>query len=85
MGVILAATDCINWLLRIMEKSPHDLINALGEDVKPPSKVRFFPYLSGERTPYNDTQIRAAFSGLSKATCQEDITRAVLEGVAFGL
>ena len=85
MGVILAATDCLNWLSRIMEKSPHDLINALGEDVKPPSKVRFFPYLSGERTPYNDTQIRAAFSGLSKATCQEDITRAVLEGVAFGL
>ena len=68
-----------------MEKSPHDLIKALGEDVKAPSRVLFYPYLSGERTPYNDSQIRAGFSGLSKATCQDDITRAVLEGVAFGL
>lgn len=85
MGVMLSATDCLNWLSRITRRSPSDLTRSLGADLAPPGDVKFYPYLSGERTPHNDSQIRGGFTGLSINTSEEAMTRAVLEGVAFGL
>ena len=85
MGVMLAATDSLNWLSRITGESPANLTSALGEDLKRPSGVRFLPYLSGERTPHNDADIRGSFTGLSTAKSRKDLTQSVLEGVAFGL
>jgi xylulokinase len=85
MGVMLSATDCLNWLSRITGQSPSDLTKSLGDTLAAPGSVQFFPYLSGERTPHNDSQIRGGFTGLATNTSQEDLTRAVLEGVAFGL
>ena len=85
MGVMLSATDSLNWLSRITGTSPADLTRALGDDLKPPTLVRFLPYLSGERTPHNDAEIRGSFTGLGTETTTEDLTQAVLEGVAFGL
>jgi xylulokinase len=85
MGVMLSATDSLNWLSRISGQSPAALTNALGDRLRPPGPERFLPYLSGERTPHNDATIRAAFTGLSARTGLPEIARAVLEGVAFGL
>lgn len=85
MGVMLSATDCLNWLARITGTSPSALTKDLGDTLRPPGAVRFLPYLSGERTPHNDADIRASFTGLSTGTTRDDMTRAVLEGVAFGL
>jgi xylulokinase len=85
MGVMLSATDSLNWLSSITGKSPADLTKALGHDLRAPSTLRFLPYLSGERTPHNDAEIRGAFTGLSVGTTIEDMTQAVLEGVAYGL
>ncbi|WP_420859406.1 xylulokinase [Marivivens marinus] len=85
MGVMLSATDSLNWLARITGDSPAGLTRALGDDLRAPGVVRFLPYLSGERTPHNDAAIRGSFTGLAGATTREDLTRAVLEGVAFGL
>ena len=39
----------------------------------------------GERSPHNDPKVRAAFIGMSMDTTREEMTQAVLEGVAFGL
>lgn len=50
-----------------------------------PSPVLFLPYLSGERTPYNDPDVRAAFAGLDTGTSVEDLLQAVLDGVVFSL
>lgn len=85
MGVMLSATDCLNWLSRIAGKTPSDLTRALGYRLCPPGDMTFYPYLSGERTPHNDSQIRGGFTGLSINSGTEALTRAVLEGVAFGL
>lgn len=85
MGVMLSATDSLNWLSRITGARPAELTGKLGTDICPPQKLRFLPYLSGERTPHNDAQIRGSFTGLSTNTDQSDLTRAVLEGVSFGL
>lgn len=85
MGVMLSATDSLNWLSRITGQSAPQLTRALGADLKAPGPALFLPYLSGERTPHNDAQIRAGFTGLGIETGVQDMTRAVLEGVAFGL
>ena len=45
----------------------------------------FLPYLSGERNPHPDPLARGAFVGLTLSHDRRHLTRAVLEGVAFGL
>jgi xylulokinase len=47
--------------------------------------LRFLPYLSGERTPHADPDVRAAFVGLGLEHDRGALTRAALEGVAYGL
>ncbi len=85
MGVILAATDSLNWLATVLGKTPETLTAELGTTLSTPGRVRFLPYLSGERTPHNDSEIRGGFLNLEIATAQTDLTRAVLEGVTFAL
>jgi len=83
MGVILSATDSLNWLAGITGTAAAQLTDELGDVLKAPGGVTFLPYLSGERTPYNDAAIRGAFVGLEHASGREALTQAVLEGVAF--
>ena len=85
MGVILAATDSLNWLSRQMGRAPSALTADLGDRITTPGHIRFLPYLSGERTPHNDARMRGAFLGLDISDGPQDLTRAVLEGVAFAL
>ncbi|MDU8942018.1 xylulokinase [Ovoidimarina sediminis] len=84
MGVILAATDALNWWARIAGDSADTLTRGLGP-LEAPGTATFLPYLGGERTPLNDAAIRGAFSGLEHATDRQAVTRAVLEGVTFAL
>lgn len=85
VGVILAATDSLNWLGQILGQDARTLTAQLGDRVQPPGPVRFVPYLSGERTPHNDSTVRGAFLNLDIASTPQDLTRAVLEGVSFAL
>ena len=47
--------------------------------------LQFLPYLSGERTPHPDPLARGAFVGLTLRHRRGHLTRAVLEGVSYGL
>ncbi|WP_027667829.1 xylulokinase [Rhizobium leguminosarum] len=85
MGVILSATDALNWHSGVTGKSAADLTAELGETLKAPTGVTFLPYLSGERTPHNDAVIRGAFIGLEHESSRVVLTQAVLEGVAFAI
>lgn len=85
MGVMLSATDCLNWLAALTGATPRDLAAGVEGPLQHPDTLRFFPYLAGERTPHNDAGIRGAFTGLSHATGRADMTRAIMTGVAFGL
>jgi xylulokinase len=84
MGVILAATDALNWYAGLVGTSAAELTGNLGP-FQAPGKARFLPYLGGERTPLNDAAIRGAFLGLEHATDRAAGTRAVLEGVTFAI
>ena len=82
MGVILAATDAMNWFGQVLNSSAQEMTNDLGV-LKAPSKTLFLPYLGGERTPHNDSQIRASFINLDHNADRQAMIRAVIEGVAF--
>lgn len=85
MGVILSATDSLNWLEGVTGCDAAELTGELGDTLRAPSGVTFLPYLSGERTPHNDAAIRGAFVGLAHQSDRAVLTQAVLEGVAFAL
>ncbi|MDB5550487.1 MAG: xylB [Rhizobium sp.] len=85
MGVILSATDALNWYSEITGKSAAELTAELGDELKAPTSVTFLPYLSGERTPHNDAKIRGVFTGLGHESSRVVLTQAVLEGVTFAI
>jgi xylulokinase len=82
MGVILAATDALQWLSQITGKMAAELTQDQGP-LQAPSRTLFLPYLGGERTPHNNANIRGQFLHLDHSTDVQAMTRAVLEGVAF--
>ena len=82
MGVVLAATDALNWYSRLVGTDAATLTGELGP-LQAPGKTVFLPYLGGERTPLNSASVRGAFTGLEHATDRAAGTRAVLEGVTF--
>lgn len=97
MGVMLAAGGAFRWFrdaLGSLEKlmagetggDPYDLLTQAAAHVEPGAEgLLFLPYLSGERCPYPDPNARGAFVGLTLRHSKRHMTRAVLEGVSFGL
>ncbi|HYI21350.1 MAG TPA: xylulokinase [Candidatus Limnocylindrales bacterium] len=87
MSVMLSAAGSLRWLRDAIAPGV-----SFGELVEPAAEVPagsdglyFLPYLSGERSPHPDPQARGAFVGLTLGHDRRHITRAVLEGVAYGL
>lgn len=83
MGVILSATDSLNWLSRITGQKQAALAAAAEAQFTGPGEEIFLPYLSGERTPHNNAGARGAFVGLSQSTDTAKLAQAVMEGVTF--
>ncbi|MCS6919015.1 MAG: xylulokinase [Fimbriimonadales bacterium] len=87
MGVMLMAGGALQWYRETF--APEAEFEALAQEASATPAgaegLLFAPYLSGERTPYPDPQARGAFVGLTLAHRRAHCTRAVLEGVAFGL
>ena len=85
MGCMLSAASCNMWWMdeiigtKEYGKEQENIKN-LGEN-----HVYFLPYLMGERSPHNDPLARGTFIGITMDTRREDMTQAVLEGVAFAL
>lgn len=87
MGVMLSAAGSLQWYRDTLAPGrPFDDLLAPAAEVAPGSDgLLFLPYLTGERTPHPDPLARGAFVGLTVRHGQAHLTRAVLEGVAFGL
>lgn len=85
MGCMLSAASCNKWwledILGTKDYSGEQAdIKGLGDN-----HIYFLPYLMGERSPHNDPSARGVFIGLTMDSTREDMTLAVLEGVAFAL
>jgi xylulokinase len=87
MSVMLSAAGSLRWFRDTLapETSFADLVASAGEVPAGADGLFFLPYLSGERSPHPDPLARGAFVGLTLGHDRRHMTRAVLEGVAFGL
>jgi xylulokinase len=87
MGVMLSAAGSLQWYRDSLASqiSFDDLVKEAESVAAGSEGLQFLPYLSGERTPHPDPLARGAFIGLTLRHGRGHLTRAVLEGVAFGL
>jgi len=87
MGVMLSAAGSLQWYRDTLAPnvSFDDLLKEAEVIPVGSEGLQFLPYLSGERTPHPDPLARGAFIGLTLRHSRAHMTRAVLEGVAFGL
>ena len=87
MGVMLSAAGSLRWHRdTFAPNTDYDTLLKPAADIPPGSEGLFFlPYLTGERTPHPDPLARGAFVGLTVRHGFPHLTRAVLEGVSFGL
>ena len=87
MGCMLSAASCNKWLMEDIFRTEDYAAEQAGitEEMLGRNHVYFLPYLMGERSPINDTNARGTFIGMTMDTRREDLTQAVLEGVAFAI
>lgn len=97
MGVMLSAGGALRWYRDVLcdgerlaaelqRTSPYEIIADTASTAREGAGgVVFLPYLMGERTPHNDSAARGALIGVTARTTKADISRAILEGITFGL
>ncbi|MBF7016142.1 xylulokinase [Staphylococcus durrellii] len=87
MGVTLSAGYSLNWFKRhCAQNYSFDEIMSCAEQSKIGARgLIFAPYLTGERTPHGDANIRGSFIGLSGMHTFGDMARAVVEGITYSL
>lgn len=85
MGCMLSAASCNKWWLEEIIGTKDYAKEQAGITKLGENHVYFLPYLMGERSPHNDPKARGTFIGLTMDTTREEMTQAVLEGVAFAI
>ncbi len=88
MSVMLSAASCLQWAAGLLGLESAAAVEAKASQLAKGERSAapiFLPYLSGERTPHNDAQVRGSFHGLGHSTDQAAMAYAVIEGVTFGL
>lgn len=85
LAVTLSAGGSFRWWRDVTGLGYDDLV-AEAETVPAGSEgLVFLPYLTGERTPHLDPLATGAFVGLTARHGRAHMTRALMEGVVFGL
>jgi xylulokinase len=85
MSVMLNAAGCLDFTAQLTGYAD---VAALLDDAQRnarPQRPWFLPYLTGERTPYNNVNAKGVFYGLVPQTSRADLANATLEGVGFAL
>ena len=85
LACILSGASSTGWWINEILNSSHNNSYNISHDKLGENEVFYTPYLNGERCPHNDSLIRGSFLNLSMTTTRNDMTQAVLEGVAFAL
>jgi xylulokinase len=89
-GFTRSGASSLQWLADLLgvprDPEAYDVLLAEAAKVPPGSKgVIFLPYLSGRGTPKPDPDARAGFVNLSLEHSRAELTRAVLEGIAYAI
>ncbi|MEH7081601.1 FGGY family carbohydrate kinase [Neobacillus drentensis] len=88
MGGISASGGSIEWFREHFsnQKMSYEEIMNLSASVKAgPSRILYYPYLSGSGSPQPDPFARGAFIGLKSSHQRKDLLKAMMEGTAYEL
>ena len=85
MAAMLNGAGALAFAARLFEREVAELEAEAASDYRGPGGTLFLPYLAGERTPHDDPHARGVIFGLVEGASRADVTRAVMEGVAFTL
>lgn len=88
MSVMLSAASALQWVSDLLGAANAGEVATRATSLSPQDRTAsplFLPYLSGERTPHNDANVRGSFHGLDFDTDAARLGYAVMEGVSFGL
>jgi len=87
MGVMLSAGNSLNWFTDRMEEKIDwtEFEEGIAQVSAGANGLIFLPYLNGERTPHRNPKARGVLFGISSMNSREDVYRAVVEGITFGL
>lgn len=87
MGVTLAAGHSLTWFKETFAKelSFDQLLEGISSIPAGSRGLLYTPYISGERTPHPDADIRGSFIGMDASHTLQHFARAVLEGITFSL
>ncbi|WP_379131280.1 xylulokinase [Paenibacillus sp. sgz500958] len=87
MGVTLAAGHSLTWFKETFasQMGYDELLGDIESIPAGSGGLLFTPYISGERTPHPDADIRGSFIGMDSGHTLSHFARAVLEGITFSL
>jgi len=89
MSVMLSATNCIDWAINMFGLNIKEAMNRIKvfseKNFQINSTPYFLPYLSGERTPYNNSYLRGSFHMLDTSVSIDAILYSIIEGINFGI
>jgi xylulokinase len=97
MGVMLSAGGSLQWFRDSLGEieieqaqrlgiDPYDILCEEAEAAAPGCEgLLFLPYLTGERTPHADPNARGAWIGLTPRHGRNELVRAVMEGITYGM
>jgi xylulokinase len=85
MAAMLNGAGALAFASRLVGAEVAELEREASDHYRGPRGLLFLPYLSGERTPHDDPHARGVVFGLGPSSSRVDLTRAVMEGVAFTL
>ena len=85
MGANISGGIALKWFRNsMMAGSSYEDLTKEALTARPGcSGLLFLPYLSGERTPWNDPMAKGIFWGLDLPTTRADMIRAVMEGIIY--
>jgi xylulokinase len=87
MGVMLSCGGALKWYRDVLGgNATYDDLSHEASSVDAGSNgVTFLPYMTGERCPHNDPFATGCVAGLALGHSRSHISRAVFEGISFGL
>lgn len=89
MGSCPGTGFSVDWFEKQAVRLPLELGKRVGDidraPILKPPELYFLPYLLGTGSPYMDYRPKGAFLGLSHHHNQEDLRRAVYEGISYSL
>ncbi len=85
-GTVQSCGQAYAWINRtVLSQSITEADQNLDPEKPLPQDFYYFPHLTGEKTLFQDPELKGAFLNLTPSTGRDHLVQGVMEGIAFGL